>query len=338
MKNKKKIVICLIILIVVIVGIAACVYYKSSKTAGGESNVVSSNYDKYKKKSSSDLDDKNIIYHINYFNSVSQIDEYELDIDKSGNYELIYIKYDKPNSNKSDKYYFNGKLSENDLNSIGEIFSQMNNYLEGTKTDYNNYQFYYNYQDVSEQNQNGNKILNAILKELINHTIYNDDGARVSNFEGILNVLSKYVQNPDLDLDAELVFNERGQTVQETPAQFEVVPEEEENEGKEGEAKAEDSKPAEKKSAFVNIPFATGEKSGAARLNRVVIDFVDNATEDDVVRAIGEINSGILFRFKDGNKFIITIDDCENEAQVLEVCNKIKSAHSNVEKVELCYE
>ena len=214
----------------------------------------------------------------------------------------------------------------------------MNNYLEGTKTDYNNYQFYYNYQDVSEQNQNGNKILNAILKELINHTIYNDDGARVSNFEGILNVLSKYVQNPDLDLDAELVFNERGQTVQETPAQFEVVPEEEEKEGEEGEAKAEDSKPAEKKSAFANIPFATGEKSGAARLNRVVIDFVDNATEDDVVRAIGEINSGILFRFKDGNKFIITIDDCENEAQVLEVCNKIKSAHSNVEKVELCYE
>ena len=33
--------------------------------------------------------------YINYFNSVSQIDEYELDIDKSGNYELIYIKYDK---------------------------------------------------------------------------------------------------------------------------------------------------------------------------------------------------------------------------------------------------
>ena len=326
--SNKKVTICVIALFVLVILVAV---YLSTSPKGIVSAETAAKYGSYTKDSNKTVEDKDVKYYLNYQDYFDTTNMYSLGVDKDGNYKLIYSKYGANDSNKHDSYYFNGKLSEKDFDSFKEITGRMVNYLEGIKSD-ENYEFYYNYKDVAEQNENGNRFLKAIMEEFINYTVYASE-ERISNFEEIIGVMNKFTDNPDIDLDAELVFSEKGVIVNPTPV-----------EGSEKVEKAEgDEASAEKKqetnnAAKSNIPVATGVKTDVARLDRIIIDFKDNCSEADAFAVLGKIDSGILFRYEQGNKYIITIKECENIEKVKVVCNKIKTENEVVENAEVCYE
>lgn len=327
--SNKKITICTIVLFVAVIVVALALSFSTREAISAE---TSAKYGNYKKDNKSTIDEKSIEYYINYVDFLDTTNKYSLGVDKDRNYKLIYSKYAE-DSNRHDSYYFNGTLTETDYNSFINMIGRMESYLEGIKSD-ENYQFYYNYQDVAEQNENGNRFLKAIMEEFINYTVYSGEN-RISNFDEIINVMTKFSENPEIDLDAELVLNPKGVIVETIPVEGK-----EEAEVKDSDDSSEENDQTSKSTDTPksNIPVATGEKSDVARLDRIIIDFKDDCTESDAFAVIGKIDSGILFRFEQGNKYIITIEECENEDKVKEVCNKIKAENDLVENAELCYE
>ena len=327
--SNKKITICTILLFVIVIIIASVLSFSAKGVVSAE---TLEKYGNYKKDSKSTINKKNIEYYINYVDFLDTTNKYSLGVDNNRNYKLIYSKY-ADDSSRHDSYYFNGTLTETDYNSFIEVIGQMGLYLEGIKSD-DNYQFYYNYQDIAEQNENGNRFLKAIMEEFINYTIYGGEG-RISNFEEIFKVMTKFSNNPEIDLDAELVFNEKGVIIEATPVEGSEVAEVKDSSDSSSE---NDQASKSTTTAKSNIPLAKGEKSDVARLDRIIIDFKDNCSEADAFAVIGKIDSGILYRFEQGNKYIITIEECENVEKVKEVCNKIKSENDLVENAEVCYE
>ena len=336
MKNKK---IAIIPIIVFLIAIVLIICNRCFSDKSGEENYLNSVYKEYAKMSKPTIKSDNVIYHIDYMDYISGTDKYQLEVDRDGNYDLIYVKYKKEEASVGQNYYFRGTFSEKDFDSFKQIISQMESYLEGIKKDYNNYEFYYNYEDIKEQNENGNKFLKAIMTEIINHTIYNKDGNRISNFEEILSIIGKFNQNPNLDLDAELVLNEKGVIQEETKPQFGKSEETETSEEGQGNGNSSSGSEKAEKDGFESVPLATGEKQATARLDRIIIDFKDDASDSDIVSVVQSISSGILFRFESGKRFIVTVDGCTDEAQVLEKCKAIKETCSEyLENTELCYE